>query len=104
MINFSSSKMNITTEFDSFLLFRDPNQLFDYLYRKVWVELGDPRVAGLFLADSPWGFVLISICYVIFAFRIGPKLMKNQTAFDLRDLLLFYNGFQVSDSLMQIKC
>lgn len=69
---------------------------FDYYWRRIWSENGDPRVKGLFLTDSPWAFIVLSIAYTIFVTKIGPALMKKRKAFELRALLFIYNTFQVN--------
>lgn len=45
--------------------------------------------------DSPLPALLINLVYYIFVTRLGPKLMKNRPAFNLRSLILTYNALQV---------
>lgn len=66
--------------------------LFKYLYDDLW-ELGaDTRVAEFpLMKGGPWPVVAITIGYLFFVKSLGPRLMKNRHAFDLRRLIFVYN-------------
>jgi len=61
-----------------------------------WFENhGDPRVGDWVLMSSPLPTVLICLSYVLIVKKFGPEWMESRKAFDLRQTLVFYNGFQV---------
>lgn len=47
------------------------------------------------LMGSPAPVVLILAAYLLFVLKIGPKMMENRPAFELKNLMIAYNGFQV---------
>ncbi|KAB0795156.1 hypothetical protein PPYR_11995 [Photinus pyralis] len=58
-------------------------------------KLGDPRVANWFLMSSP--FPTLAICS-LYAYGVkvwGPKLMEHRKPFELKNVLIAYNLFQV---------
>lgn len=61
-----------------------------------WDRYGDPRVQDWFLMRSPVPVVMMSIGYVIFSKYIGPRMMANKKAFDLRKTMIVYNMFHVA--------
>ena len=61
---------------------------------------GDPRVGEWFLVyDDPIHVWILTALYVIFSSWLGPRIMKNRPAFDLRVFMIVYNAFQVLLSL-----
>jgi elongation of very long chain fatty acids protein 7 len=60
-----------------------------------WDRYGDPRVKGWFLMGSPYPTLTICISYVIFVKIIGPKLMENRKAFNLKGVMIAHNLIQV---------
>lgn len=54
----------------------------------------DPRVADWPMMSSPVPTMVLCIGYAWFSKSIGPNLMKNREAFDLRRVLVIYNLFQ----------
>ena len=45
--------------------------------------------------QSPIPVVLTLALYLYFVLNLGPKLMKNRQAFELKNALIFYNAYQV---------
>jgi len=70
--------------------------VMDY-YDHLW-SIRDKRVDGWFLMDSPWPTVTMSLLYVYSVKMLGPSLMKDRPAFQLRGTILLYNVFQVAIS------
>jgi hypothetical protein len=52
---------------------------------------GDPRVADWPLMQSPWPTVGICLSYVYLVKYLGPALMKDREAFNIRYLMSTYN-------------
>lgn len=61
-----------------------------------WDHHGDPRVQSWFLMKSPVPVVVMSLGYVIFSKYIGPRIMKNRKAFDLKKAMVVYNMLHVA--------
>lgn len=61
-----------------------------------WDRHGDPRVQSWFLMRSPVPVVVMSLGYVIFAKCIGPRIMQNRKAFDLKKTMVVYNMLHVA--------
>ena len=55
----------------------------------------DPRTDGWFLMSSPFPTLAIVASYIYFVKSLGPKLMKDVPAFDLKSVIIIYNIFQV---------
>ena len=55
----------------------------------------DPRVDGWFLMGSPFPTLALCLSYVYIVKVLGPNWMKDRKAFELRNLLIVYNAFQV---------
>jgi len=53
----------------------------------------DVRVDGWLLMDSILPTVLLTLTYLLIL-QIGPKLMKNRAAFEMRSAMMVYNLFQ----------
>jgi elongation of very long chain fatty acids protein 7 len=58
-------------------------------------KYGDPRVKDYFLMQSPVPVLMIVITYVFSVKVLGPKLMKDRKPFELKQILMIYNLFQV---------
>jgi hypothetical protein len=59
------------------------------------VSRRDLRVENWFLMSSPWPTLSICLLYVLIVKIIGPKFMEKREPFDLRNILVIYNGLQV---------
>ncbi|XP_034241940.1 elongation of very long chain fatty acids protein 7-like [Thrips palmi] len=55
----------------------------------------DPRSCNLPLATNPLHLAAILGVYLYFVLSLGPRLMKNRPPFELRTIMLVYNGVQV---------
>uniref|UniRef100_A0A1A9VLR8 Elongation of very long chain fatty acids protein n=1 Tax=Glossina austeni TaxID=7395 RepID=A0A1A9VLR8_GLOAU len=55
----------------------------------------DNRIDGWLLMSSPLNVTLIILAYIVIVRRIGPSVMKNRKAYDLRNTLVVYNVFQI---------
>jgi hypothetical protein len=62
---------------------------------------GDPRLAHLPLMGSPVPITVVICGYIYFATSLGPRLMKNREAFQLREVLFVYNLLMVTLSITQ---
>lgn len=67
---------------------------FFYFWHDLIDNKSDQRVKNWFLMSSPFPTILICIFYILIV-KIGPKLMRNRKAFELRKIILFYNFFQI---------
>nr|CAD7455119.1 unnamed protein product [Timema tahoe] len=56
---------------------------------------GDPRTSHWPLMSSPFPTLAICLSYVYLTKVAGPKLMENRKPFELRNVLIAYNLFQV---------
>nr|CAD7427539.1 unnamed protein product [Timema monikensis] len=56
---------------------------------------GDPRTSHWPLMSSPFPTLAICLSYVYLTKFAGPKLMENRKPFELRNVLIAYNLFQV---------
>ncbi|XP_058806697.1 elongation of very long chain fatty acids protein AAEL008004-like isoform X2 [Phymastichus coffea] len=55
----------------------------------------DKRTVGWFLMSSPFPTLIICLSYVYIVKVLGPKLMENRKPFQLKNVLIVYNFFQV---------
>jgi elongation of very long chain fatty acids protein 7 len=60
-----------------------------------WDIHGDPRVKDFFLASSPVPVILLCAGYVVFTKYIGPRIMQNRKAYELRSVMIVYNLLNV---------
>jgi hypothetical protein len=51
------------------------------------------------LMGSPKPLLLILGAYLTFVLKIGPKMMEKRPAFELKTVIILYNGFQVLFSI-----
>ncbi|XP_041976153.1 elongation of very long chain fatty acids protein-like [Aricia agestis] len=70
------------------------NRLIDG-YHDIMDNHSDPRVKDWFLMSSPLPTLSICLTYVFIVKFLGPKLMQNRKPFDLQNVLIWYNLFQV---------
>lgn len=55
----------------------------------------DPRTIDWFLVGSPASLFTILVTYVYFCKYAGPQYMRDRKPFDLKNVIIFYNAFQV---------
>lgn len=68
-------------------------------YTEILTTVSDPRVSDWPLMDSPIPTFLIVVTYLYSVTLLGPRLMANRKPFQLRNVLVAYNAFQVIFSL-----
>ncbi|XP_058455920.1 elongation of very long chain fatty acids protein AAEL008004-like [Malaya genurostris] len=68
--------------------------LYEY-YNFYYHDAQDPRTTGLLLLNPPWMPVVLIASYLYFVRNLGPRIMANRKAFDLRWTMLLYNILQV---------
>lgn len=61
--------------------------------------VADRRTASWFLMSSPLPQTVIIAAYIYFVHSLGPRLMENRKALDLRGVLIVYNFGVVALSL-----
>ncbi|KAK9738401.1 GNS1/SUR4 family [Popillia japonica] len=59
----------------------------------------DPMVDSWYLMRSPLPMIGLIIAYLYFVLDLGPRLMRNREPFELKKVLVLYNGYQVLFSL-----
>lgn len=64
-------------------------------YHDLMDNKSDQRVKDWFLMSSPFPTLAICLTYVFTVKVLGPKLMENRKPFELKNILIFYNLFQV---------
>lgn len=64
---------------------------------ELW-ELRDVRADAYPLTDSPWPTIYLCLAYLLFVKIVGPYLMRDRPAFDLKGAMMVYNVFQVGYS------
>ncbi|XP_054274145.1 elongation of very long chain fatty acids protein AAEL008004-like isoform X2 [Macrosteles quadrilineatus] len=69
-------------------------QYIDDMHR-VFNKHGDPRTNNWLLMSSPFPTLAICLSYVYLVKVLGPRLMENRKPFELRNVLIGYNLFQV---------
>ncbi|CAH1997748.1 unnamed protein product [Acanthoscelides obtectus] len=60
-----------------------------------WTSLGDSRIHELWILGKPVQIVAITTTYLYFVLKLGPQLMKNRKAFDIKMLMMVYNVLQI---------
>lgn len=68
-------------------------------YTEILTTVSDPRVSDWPLMDSPIPTFLIVVMYLYSVTLLGPRIMANRKPFQLRNVLVAYNAFQVIFSL-----
>ena len=66
-------------------------------YKQLWY-LRDRRVDNWFMMSSPWPTVLLTFVYWFCSIVLGPYLMKNRSALELKKPIQIYNLIQVVSS------
>ncbi|KAK3913334.1 Elongation of very long chain fatty acids protein [Frankliniella fusca] len=64
-------------------------------YHDLMDNKSDQRVKDWFLMSSPFPTLAICLTYVYCVKVLGPRIMANRKPFDLRNVLIAYNAFQV---------
>ncbi|XP_059052317.1 elongation of very long chain fatty acids protein AAEL008004 [Achroia grisella] len=64
-------------------------------YHDLMDNKSDQRVKDWFLMSSPFPTLAICLTYVFIVKILGPKLMENRKPFELKNVLIWYNLFQV---------
>ncbi|XP_020287680.1 elongation of very long chain fatty acids protein AAEL008004-like [Pseudomyrmex gracilis] len=68
-------------------------------YNEVVNNIKDPTVDTWPLMGSPSPMLCIVGIYLIFVLKAGPKMMEKRPAFQLNNILIIYNAFQVLFSI-----
>uniref|UniRef100_A0A023F4L2 Elongation of very long chain fatty acids protein n=1 Tax=Triatoma infestans TaxID=30076 RepID=A0A023F4L2_TRIIF len=63
--------------------------------QEIFDKNGDPRTSNWPLMSSPFPTLVICLSYIYLVKVLGPKLMENRKPFQLKELLIAYNLFQV---------
>ncbi|XP_037634850.1 elongation of very long chain fatty acids protein 7a isoform X2 [Sebastes umbrosus] len=64
-----------------------------------FIQNADRRTATWFLMSSPLPQALVIAVYIYFVTSLGPRIMENRKAFDLKGVLIVYNFSVVALSL-----
>ena len=65
------------------------------LYHYYNSELADVRTNNWPFVSSPFPTILISLLYLYFVLRCGPRYMKDKPPYSCRKFIQFYNIFQI---------
>lgn len=68
-------------------------------YNEVIKNVRDPMVDTWPLMESPGPMLCIVSAYLIFVLKAGPKMMEKRPAFQLNNVMIGYNAFQVLFSI-----
>jgi len=63
-------------------------------YQKLW-EIRDKRVDNWPMMNSPWPTIWLCFGYIYISKVIGPSIMKERSAFNLKKTIMSYNLLQV---------
>ncbi|BET00396.1 GNS1/SUR4 family [Nesidiocoris tenuis] len=77
----------------------DGFQSFSDFWNYIFFELGDKRTNHWPLLGSPIPGLTILALYLLFVKWIGPKMMENRKPFELKEVLIVYNAYQVFFSM-----
>jgi elongation of very long chain fatty acids protein 7 len=85
---------------ESDFLFNSNNEFFittvDYYLYQYWVDECDPRTKTyLLVSGGPKLLLIFMSIWLLFVTKIGPNLMANRKAFELRKTMFVYNIFMV---------
>ncbi|XP_033212832.1 elongation of very long chain fatty acids protein AAEL008004-like isoform X3 [Belonocnema kinseyi] len=64
-------------------------------FHEILDKNADSRTTDWFLMSSPFPTLFACLSYVYIVKVLGPKLMENRKPFQLQNVLIFYNLFQV---------
>jgi len=68
----------------------------EYGYHGFWDQHGDPRVKSYpLLGGGPWPVIGICLTYLYIVKVLGPRIMADRKAFDLKNPIRVYNLFMV---------
>lgn len=87
------SSSNMTERHENATIFAKPISMIKYYSSDFWIENADPTTKQFFGMETPWIFLSIGLAIIIFCKFLGPYLMKNRKAKDLRPLMIITNGF-----------
>lgn len=59
----------------------------------------DETIDRWFLMSSPGPVFSIVAVYLLFVLKIGPAFMKNRKPYQLKNIMIVYNAFQVCYSI-----
>lgn len=65
-------------------------------------SLTDSRTENWFLMSSPLPQTIVIAAYIYFVTSLGPRIMENRKAFDLKGVLIVYNFSVVALSVYMI--
>ncbi|XP_034824369.1 very long chain fatty acid elongase 7-like [Maniola hyperantus] len=68
-------------------------------YNYVFDELPSPITKNWFLIARPYQIVGVIAIYLFFSTRLGPWYMRNKKPYDLKQVIIYYNIFQILASL-----
>lgn len=71
-------------------------------YNRLVDTISDPRVSEWPLMESPVPTLVMVVVYLYGVVILGPRLMANRKPFQLRQILVYYNAFQVLFSLVML--
>jgi len=66
-----------------------------YLSDNYWNSIADPETAEILTGGPKWMIAIIS-AYLLFILKVGPALMKNRQAFELKLIMQVYNVINIS--------
>ncbi|CAB1416997.1 unnamed protein product [Pleuronectes platessa] len=69
-----------------------------FIYNE-FIQNADSRTGNWFLMSSPLPQTIVIAAYIYFVVSLGPRLMENRKAFDLKKVLIVYNFGVVALSL-----
>lgn len=73
---------------------QSPHNIMEF-YNELWT-LRDKRVDDWLFMSSPWPGITLSIIYWYICIVLGPTMMKDRPAFELKRFIQVYNIFQVA--------
>jgi len=76
--------MNISTNVNKMLVY----------YQNLW-DLRDKRVDDWPMMNSPWPTISLCVGYIYLSMILGPSIMKERPAFNLKKTIMSYNLLQV---------
>lgn len=69
---------------------------YTYYFYGYWIDMQDPRTVNLPLVGvQPYTIAVLMYVYYAFVTKIGPALLKDRPAFQLRRTMLIYNIIMV---------
>src|SRR5688500_18934734 len=69
--------------------------IFNYA-QQFWDQYASPKSSHIpFIKGGPWWLLGIVAFYVYFSYFLGPRLMKNRPAMELRKTIIGYNFLMI---------